>query len=523
MTKSIRKAFRNLIDGKPYDYQETIIQSILEDNHVFAVLSTGAGKSMCFQAPSYIRGGLTVVFSPLVALMKDQVDRCNQMGLPAARISHDLDSSAVRRIYRRLSEYRLLYVAPERLRSDEFIRNVSQNPNLRLIALDEVHEHSKSGQDFRPAYALVRKFIRRNRRVPVVALTATADDEVENEFALSLGDTEYVRVVASPNRSNLSYRVVNNAGPLELIQEIRGVEEAAASAIVYCATRKLCNSLSTILLRRGCNIVTYHGGLSGNDRSESQELWIHGEVPTVIATNAFGMGIDKPDVRLVYHYSIPGSVFSYVQEAGRAGRDGKQSECVLNITGDGESTRRYFIRMQNPDYDVYQTIWQYVYEHRRHRKKTTLQSLAKRCGVKPMEVSRVTSAIRYMEYNDLMECKSGVTHYVLPIRQFDLARQFARQNRNVRIRGSACDVKVAPGTIDPVPSMSARNIVSWRPPIEYITLKCLDDELTITPEQIQNKLDRAMDRLLQVYQFAAAEDKQAFIDSVFLQRAEEGL
>ena len=309
--------------------QEEIIRDALAGKDVFALLPTGGGKSLCFQLPALARGGLTVVISPLIALMKDQVDSMQAAGVAATYLNSSLTPDASRARLRGLhnGEFRLLYVAPERLLLSGFLADL-QRWSVNLIAVDEAHCVSEWGHDFRPEYRQLAQLRSLFPNVPVMALTATATERVRVDIVEQLHLREPSIYVASFNRPNLNYRVLPKAGPydqtLEYVRSRRN-----ESGIVYCQSRKSAESVAERLREDGVKAAPYHAGMQANDRGLNQEQFLRDEVKVICATIAFGMGINKPNVRFVIHYDLPKNVEGYYQETGRAGRDGLPSECLL--------------------------------------------------------------------------------------------------------------------------------------------------------------------------------------------------
>jgi len=323
--------------------QEEIIQEVLEGRDVFALLPTGGGKSMCFQLPALVRTGLTVVVSPLIALMKDQVDSLTSIGVSATFLNSSLDAAEGRARLRGLynGEYRLLYVAPERLLLPGFL-DEAQRWGIHLIAIDEAHCISEWGHDFRPEYRKIAQLRSSFPEVPMMALTATATGRVRSDIIRLLGLREPRTFVASFNRPNLSYRVVPKRSAYEQVRDyVRS--KSRDSGIVYCQSRKTTESIAENLQRDGISARAYHAGLSSEDRSKHQELFLRDEVRVICATIAFGMGINKPNVRFVIHHDVPKNLESYYQETGRAGRDGLPGECILLYNGGDASRLQVFI------------------------------------------------------------------------------------------------------------------------------------------------------------------------------------
>jgi ATP-dependent DNA helicase RecQ len=323
--------------------QEEIITDALADRDVFALMPTGGGKSLCFQLPALMRDGLTIVVSPLISLMKDQVDALQTGGIAATYLNSTLDRQEATERWRGLNrgDYRMLYVAPERLMLDTFLER-ALNWNIAQIAIDEAHCISEWGHDFRPEYRELKKLRTHFPDVPVMALTATATERVRADIIKQLKLREPRCYVASFNRPNLSYRVVPKSAPYEqLLAFIRS--RSNESGIVYCASRKSTESLARNLNEDGVSAKPYHAGLTAAERTKNQELFLRDEVRVVTATIAFGMGINKPNVRFVVHYDLPKNLESYYQETGRAGRDGLPSECVLLFNAGDVVKQLHFI------------------------------------------------------------------------------------------------------------------------------------------------------------------------------------
>ncbi|CAN5577220.1 DNA helicase RecQ [soil metagenome] len=309
--------------------QEEIVRDALAGRDVFALMPTGGGKSLCFQLPALLRDGLTIVVSPLISLMKDQVDALQASGIAATFLNSALDGGQARTRLRGLynGEFRLLYVAPERLMLDSFIEKVP-GWNVAQVAIDEAHCISEWGHDFRPEYRALARLREVLPDVPIMALTATATERVRGDILAQLKLREPRCYVASFDRPNLTYRVVPKASPYDQLLDF--VESRPNdSGIVYCASRKSADSIAARLNADGITAKPYHAGLEAAERSRHQEMFLRDDVRVVSATIAFGMGINKPNVRFVVHYDLPKNIESYYQETGRAGRDGLPSDCVL--------------------------------------------------------------------------------------------------------------------------------------------------------------------------------------------------
>src|SRR5438270_1630109 len=323
--------------------QEEIVSDALAGRDVFALMPTGGGKSLCFQLPALLRDGLTIVVSPLISLMKDQVDALQTSGIAATFLNSALDRHEAIERLRGLNrgQYRMLYLAPERLMLDGFLER-ALNWNITQIAIDEAHCISEWGHDFRPEYRELKKLRRHLPDVPIMVLTATATKRVRKDIVDQLHLDNARCYVASFNRPNLTYRVVPKSTPYEqVLTFIRS--RPNESGIVYCASRKTADSLATKLNGDGVKAKPYHAGLEVKERTRHQELFLRDDARVITATIAFGMGINKPNVRFVVHHDLPKNIESYYQETGRAGRDGLPSECELLFSASDVVKQRRFI------------------------------------------------------------------------------------------------------------------------------------------------------------------------------------
>jgi len=328
--------------------QEQIIRDALAGRDVFALLPTGGGKSLCFQLPAMARPGLTVVVSPLIALMKDQVDGLQASGVPATFLNSSLDSSESRMRLRGLHQgrFRLLYVAPERLMLSGFLADL-QRWQVSLLAIDEAHCISEWGHDFRPEYRQLSQLRELAPKVPMIALTATATERVRHDIITQLKLRDPGFYVASFNRPNLTYRVFAKEKAYQQVLEFVRARPRE-SGIVYCQARKTAEALAERLSENGVRARPYHAGLTAEERSGNQELFLRDEVRVICATIAFGMGINKPNVRYVIHYDLPKNIEGYYQETGRAGRDGLPSECALLFSA-GDVVKQLRFIDEKPD------------------------------------------------------------------------------------------------------------------------------------------------------------------------------
>ena len=310
--------------------QESVINAVLDGRDILAVMPTGAGKSLCYQVPAMLLSGITLVISPLISLMQDQVKALNEAGVDAAFINSSLSEKEMHDTFKNASkgQYKIIYVAPERLMSEGFVR-LAKGVEISMITVDEAHCISQWGQDFRPSYMDIAEFVNVLDKRPIIsAFTATATQNVREDIICSLGLINPYFLVTGFDRENLFFQVDKPQSKDRFILDYLD-RHKGESGIMYCATRKNVDSLYTLLKKRNISVAKYHAGMSIEERKQMQDDFVFDYTSIVIATNAFGMGIDKSNVRFVIHYNMPSSMENYYQEAGRAGRDGLNSECIL--------------------------------------------------------------------------------------------------------------------------------------------------------------------------------------------------
>ena len=356
--------------------QEQLIEAALNGQDVLGIMPTGAGKSLCFQIPALMMDGITLVISPLISLMKDQVGTLNQAGIHAAFLNSSLTQGQYHTAlkYAMQGRYKIIYVAPERLETEGFI-NFALNSGVKIsmLAVDEAHCVSQWGQDFRPSYLKILEFLKKLLYRPVLtAYTATATAEVRDDIMDILNLRDPFVLTTGFDRENLYYAVKRPRDKYrELLSYLKEKEEKmpGSSGIIYCLSRKNVEEVCYQLREDGFSVTRYHAGLSDEERKENQEDFIYDRKQIMVATNAFGMGIDKPDVRFVVHYNMPKNMEGYYQEAGRAGRDGDPAECILLYSGKDVVTNQYLIERGQDNQEMEAAVWRLVRERDQERLK----------------------------------------------------------------------------------------------------------------------------------------------------------
>lgn len=361
--------------------QEMLVDGILEGRDVFGIMPTGAGKSLCYQIPALLLPGITLVISPLISLMKDQVTTLNQAGIHAAYLNSSLTPGQFRTALKYMVQgrYKIVYVAPERLLTESFLEAVS-HVDISMVSVDEAHCISQWGQDFRPSYLHIREFVDGLNTRPVLsAFTATATKEVKEDILALLNLNDPVMLTTGFDRKNLKFIVQHPADRMKTVLAYLK-DHGTECGIIYCLTRKNVDEVWETLLQHGYPVTRYHAGLGDEERRQNQEDFLFDRRQIMVATNAFGMGIDKSNVRYVIHYNMPKNIESYYQEAGRAGRDGLDSECILLYGGQDVVTNQFFIDQMEPPEGADPETAQLIKERERERlKKMTFYCFTHEC------------------------------------------------------------------------------------------------------------------------------------------------
>ena len=378
--------------------QLTAIDNILDGIDTMAIMPTGGGKSICFQVPAMMFKGVTLVISPLISLMNDQVRALSQCGIPAAYLNTSLDERVIAKVIDEASQgmYKIIYVAPERLLTRSFMK-LCQQIEVSFIAVDEAHCVSQWGQDFRPGYLDIKEFIASFKKRPVVAaFTATATSIVKQDICNLIGLIHPQEIATGFDRENLSFEVVKTKDKLTALKRYLDLY-SGTSGIVYCGTRKSVDEVYRELENDGLSVTRYHAGLSKNERTINQENFICDDKQIIVATNAFGMGIDKSNVSFVIHYNMPGDIESYYQEAGRAGRDGSDANCILLFSSSDVILQKWFINNADDNY--------MLTEHQQKElKKLRMEKLQQMVDYCKADVCLRNHILRYFGENPTQRC-----------------------------------------------------------------------------------------------------------------------
>jgi ATP-dependent DNA helicase RecQ len=481
-------------------WQEEIIDTLLTRRDVVVVMPTGSGKSLCYQLPALLLDGVTLVISPLIALMKDQVDGLVQNQVPATFINSVLTPSEQGQRLREIQRgrYKLVYIAPERFRNPGFMEGI-QSCRISLFAVDEAHCVSEWGHDFRPDYLRLKGAVERLNHPPVAALTATATPDVRRDIITQLGLREPVTFVAGFDRPNLRFQVKRVEGETDKIDAILELlKKKTPRGIIYAATRKNVETVTRALRSQGYPVGSYHAGMEMESRKLVQDRFMEGTLPVVAATNAFGMGIDKADLRFVVHYDIPGSPEAYYQEVGRAGRDGEPATCLLLFNYADTFTQEFFIDGSYPPRDMIERVYQVLCDMGADEIEITQKTLAERLGRTRSNEMAVSSCLKILEKAGAIERGLEGEHQArvtLRVEPKELQRQVEGKGKHLKEIVDCCldaldglkdktllvDLEVMAGQANLAPEQLRRHLsalhqsglIEYRPPFRGRGLKIL--------------------------------------------------
>lgn len=386
--------------------QEAVIDALLQQHSALAIFPTGGGKSLCYQLPALMLDGLTLVVSPLIALMKDQVDALKQLGICAARLDSSLDKNQTQAIYQLIAsgELKLLYVSPERLKNENFVQRL-QHARISLLAIDEAHCISEWGHNFRPDYLKLAELATTLKVERILALTATATPEVAKDICRQFDIAPEHHIQTSFRRANLSLQVTpcENSARMNLLQQRLAQQDPASATIIYVTLQNTAEQVAEALSEQGLNAVYYHAGLKDEERERVQNGFMAGEITIVVATIAFGMGIDKSNIRAVYHYNLPKSIENYVQEIGRAGRDGLPSHCELVACADDLRVLENFVYGDTPAPESLNSLLEALL-NREPEFDVSTYDLSQRFDIRPLVLS---TTLTYLELEGILTATSA--------------------------------------------------------------------------------------------------------------------
>lgn len=546
------RALRNFFGfGEFREGQREVIESVLEGHDTVVVMPTGGGKSLCYQLPALMREGVTVVVSPLIALMKDQVDALAARNLPATFINSSLDfeEQKERMSGLRRGRFKLLYVAPERFRSNHFVETL-QRAQISLFAIDEAHCISQWGHDFRPDYLRLRSFRERIGSPQTVALTATATPHVRADIIEQLNLRDPRAFVSGFDRPNLSIAVAHTGREREKIAHIRrlAADYEGSSGIIYTSTRKSVEQVTRKLREARLSAVGYHAGMTDDERVRAQEDFMSGRTQMIVATNAFGMGIDKPDIRFVAHYHLPGSIEAYYQEIGRAGRDGRQSVCLLLFNYADKRTQDYFIEGSYPQPELIAKVYEALAGTNQRRIELSTREIAARASVRN-EMAVQSALITLEKAGHIERGAAGENRAeVRLLMPAHLAREAIASRRGAQLKqalfallggyevGERADVEIELNDFAEsaglelqaarraLSTLAGMNVLSYRPARRTRGLVMLDERpvsrLRIRPEDLARRAALEQRKLREMISFCYTEDcYRAFILDYFGDRS----
>lgn len=510
---SAKRALHEIFKHPDYrPFQGAVIDALLAERDVFAVAATGGGKSLCYGLPALVLPGLTVVISPLIALMRDQVQKLQALGIDAVRLSGDVPERRQQRDLERLAEVEIVFVSPEKAKTAAF-REALQGVRVAMFALDEAHLASRAA-DWRSSYASLGDLLRAHDEAVRFACTATADEHAEADVRRIFDLRDPVRLVGSPWRENIRWQFEHGADESDLFQLIRDYQDRPGSQIVYVSSRNMTEKLAHMLASGGLSAAYYHAGMIPELRATTQDRFLGGDVTCMVATTAFGMGVDKSDIRLVANFQIPASLFDLLQQTGRASRDGEDALGWVNLGGKSEQAQRFFIETSNPSIHVYNRLWKAFTKHDKALKwpRDVLMRIA---GVTdPIWQRRVESAVSYLEYTGHIDTAPGGELYRMEIKNRLKAARLCHVIQGAHIEKDSV-VYTPTAEKDDARIFVAQGACHYASPQDTLIIRTLLPKLTLTEDDIEAKKDRALDQLDLIAQFAEAENKRGFVEACF--------
>lgn len=493
-------------------FQEEVFSRLFAGNDLFIVAATGQGKTAAFGIPALVLDGLTVVISPLIALMKSQVDAYDKLGISVCRLTGDMPDSYIREALRDLTQFNLVFVSPEKATTKEFLKAL-KGVEVALIACDEAHAVASLYSTFRASCAHLGDLYNAHPEAIRLACTATADPHIEEDVRRVCHLRNAVRIVSSPWRENITWDFVKDASESELVELVDDYQSKEGRQIVYVSSRQAARDISTTLSNAGLSSSYYHAGMSPNLRRSVQDQFMRGDVRCVVATSAFGMGIDVADVRLVANWQLPSSLFDLAQQGGRASRDGAPALCWTNLGANAEKTQRYFLLLGNPPWRVYRKLWD-AFSRQEGPQRWRGDVLLRVAGVGDKLAGHLSSAMSYLEFRRQIRTAPAGEVYVLQVKDKVRAARLVSAVRGARMDKDHVIYPVPRGTVDQSSVFTSNGACYSSDPVESVVVTRLVDELQITPDDIADREARAEDNLEAIYEFAAADDKKAYLESV---------